>query len=182
MSDRAVTAPHAKHDEYSSCLALEALQMTKNHRNSTAETSSHCDVLSLLGLRCSERFDNPLALHQLIVHGLPNKCLISLIKKTGLSAESLAPIFGISIRTCQRLANPKNVVLLFADQSGHLWLFAEKFAQAIAVMGTSELAIKWFFSPALSLNGHEPIELMTTYVGTQLVETILGRLDGGVYT
>lgn len=146
------------------------------------DIDSHHSVCHVLGLPIIDLLDNPIDIHKIIVRGLPNKSLISLLDKTGLSAENMAPAIGVSARTYQRLVDRRKDALLSTEQSSRLWLLADFYVRAHYVLGTSALAIDWLCSPAISLNGYKPIALMTTYPGSQVVSLTLGRLDGCVYT
>lgn len=53
---------------------------------------------------------------------------------------------------------------------------------AAEVFGTITLAQNWFDQPAMALNQRRPSDLMGTIAGRELVRTILGRIDFGVYT
>lgn len=53
---------------------------------------------------------------------------------------------------------------------------------AAMVFGGSAEGACWFAVPAASLNQRRPSELMDTAEGRELVRTVLGRIDYGVYT
>lgn len=59
--------------------------------------------------------------------------------------------------------------------------FNELLALAIAVLGTHELAVKWFHTPALGLSGTRPVDLLASFQGTTQVREFLMRLQHGVY-
>jgi len=55
-------------------------------------------------------------------------------------------------------------------------------AKAIDVFGSSVAAEDFLQKPAMALDRHRPIDLLSTPVGAELVEGHLLRLDYGVYT
>jgi len=54
-------------------------------------------------------------------------------------------------------------------------------SQAVAVLGSKKAAVRWLTSPALGLDGRRPIDLLRTTKGTDLVRTLLTRMDYDVY-
>jgi putative toxin-antitoxin system antitoxin component (TIGR02293 family) len=87
----------------------------------------------------------------------------------------------MSLRTHQRHkdtpARP-----LSPEQSGRAWKFAEILAKATGVFGSQAEAEQWLDRPAIGLDQHRPIDLLTTQAGLELVEEHLARLEYGVYT
>jgi putative toxin-antitoxin system antitoxin component (TIGR02293 family) len=92
----------------------------------------------------------------------------------------LLPVFGISLRTFMRLKTD-TAKRLDAEQSARVWQFAELFAKAEDVLGGPERAVEWLREPAMALEQHRPIELLTTSVGMQLVDDVIERMRYGVY-
>ncbi|AUB82283.1 antitoxin Xre/MbcA/ParS toxin-binding domain-containing protein [Candidatus Thiodictyon syntrophicum] len=54
-------------------------------------------------------------------------------------------------------------------------------AQAIDTLGSREDAERWLASAAIGLDRYRPIDLLQTSEGTELVKTLLTRMDYGVY-
>jgi len=54
--------------------------------------------------------------------------------------------------------------------------------RAIAVFGDRAGAMEWFSEPAPGLRGRRPVEVMTTVEGIGRVQTLLGRIEHGVYS
>lgn len=75
-------------------------------------------------------------------------------------------------------ASPKR---LSVEQSGRAWRFAELLEKAIEVFGSQEEAEDFFGRPAIGLDQHRPIDLLSTPAGSELVETHIERLKYGVY-
>jgi len=125
----------------------------------------------------------PLQAHELLVGGLPAPALHHLVDNVALlgSGAALESALGLSLRTLQRSRTDPGRALS-PDQSGRAWKFAEVLSLATDVLGSQELAERWLDQPALALEGHRPIDLMSTPAGVELVETLLRRLEYGVYT
>jgi putative toxin-antitoxin system antitoxin component (TIGR02293 family) len=54
--------------------------------------------------------------------------------------------------------------------------------RATEILGSREAAENWFNSPQLGLGWNRPVDLLATPEGTEMVETLLGRIYFGVYT
>ena len=119
--------------------------------------------------------------HQLISAGLPGEALTYLEEQlTVLDAAAFEKAIGMSLRTLQRRrADPRQP--LSVEQSGRVWKFAEILVKASEVMGSQRDAEEWLNEPAIGLNGHKPLDLLTTSAGAELVETFLGQIEYGVY-
>jgi len=120
--------------------------------------------------------------HDTVARGLPGEVLTHLLQslKT-LSQEEVLAAVGVSGRTLQRrrLA-PKRP--LGPDLSGRTWRFVHILASATVVFGDQADAEQWLISPAIALDRRRPIDLLSSSVGADLVEELLGRLETGVYT
>lgn len=121
--------------------------------------------------------------HDLILRGLPGQALnhlvesLLVIKRSG----SFENAFGLSMRTYQRRkAEPAKQ--LDSDQSSRTWQFAKILAKATEIFGSQEQAEQWLDSPAMALDRRKPIDLLSTHEGVAMVETLLCRLEYGVYT
>ena len=49
------------------------------------------------------------------------------------------------------------------------------------VLSSQEAAERWLSTPALGIDGRKPIDLLQSTEGTELVKTLLTRMDYGVY-
>lgn len=117
--------------------------------------------------------------HEALFAGLPRRALLKAIPE-GIPMAELLPVFGISLRTFMRLkAEPSK--LLDSEQSARVWRFANLLTKAEEVLGTQERAVEWMLEPAMALENRRPIELLTTPVGSQLVEDVIERMRYGVY-
>jgi putative toxin-antitoxin system antitoxin component (TIGR02293 family) len=130
-----------------------------------------------------QKVTSTLEAHEVLLGGLPGVALHKLIDNlTVLDHDlSLENGIGLSRRTFQRSKEAPDK-LLTVDQSGRAWKFAEILSRAIEVLGSQELAEHWLEQPALALSGERPIDLLRTPAGIEMVETLLIRLEYGVYT
>ncbi|MDQ6433712.1 DUF2384 domain-containing protein [Mesorhizobium sp. LHD-90] len=124
-----------------------------------------------------------LDVHDLLLRGLPSRALNSLLDRLIVLPrnKSLEQAVGISLRTYQRRSEQPDRPLS-QEQSGRTWKFAEILALATDVFGSQEEAERWMERPAMALDQRRPIDLLATPAGVGLVETLLKRIDYGVYT
>ena len=126
---------------------------------------------------------NALDVHEALSRGLPREALTHLVSKV-LVLEPQAVLergIGVSLRTSQRFKLTPGKPLS-PEQSGRAWKFAEILAKATKVLGSQEEAEQWLERPAMALDQQRPIDLLATPAGAKLVETLLVRIEYGVYT
>lgn len=121
-------------------------------------------------------------IHEMIEEGLPSQDVISFVESVNLLHDKgvVSKVLGMSERTLYRRV--KKPEPLSAEQSSRTWRFAEILTKAEDVFGDPEEAQRWMNTPAMGLEGHKPIDLITTQVGYELVDDFLTRMDYGVYT
>jgi len=121
--------------------------------------------------------------HEMIVHGFPGTVLTRLAANVSLfqRADVFEKALGISQRTLQRRKADADPKVLSSEQSGRAWKFAEVLSKATDVLGTQAEAEQWLERPAIGLDQHCPIDLLSTPAGTELVEQYLERIEYGVY-
>lgn len=124
-----------------------------------------------------------LEVHAAIQSGFPGGALTELVANVPVVADPamLDRAVGVSVRTLQRRKSETNKSRLSLEQSARAWKFAEIVAKATAVLGSQGEAERWLETPAIGLDQQRPIDLLTTPVGTELVEQFLERLEYGVY-
>ena len=125
---------------------------------------------------------SPIEAHEMILQGIPSRALEKLVTHLVVidRTDALEKAFGMSERTFQRhkAGHPKT---LNTEQSSRTWNFARILTKATAVLGSQKEAEKWMIQPAMGLDNRQPIDLLTTAAGTELVQEFLERLDYGVY-
>lgn len=120
--------------------------------------------------------------HLVISKGFPASALVSVVRNArNMDASDVFRAVGVSVRTIQRRAGAHSRPLS-KEQSGRAWKFAEVLAKATTVFGGQPEAEHWLSTPALALDQHRPVDLLSSPAGVELVEQLLGRLEYGVYT
>jgi putative toxin-antitoxin system antitoxin component (TIGR02293 family) len=123
-----------------------------------------------------------LDVHGVIQKGLPSRAYSHLCGQMEvLEPADVLRATGLSVRTVQRRKSAPGKPLS-VEQSGRAWKFAEVLAKATEVFGSQKAGEEWLAQPAVALEGQKPIELLSTPVGTEMVERLLGRIEFGVYT
>ena len=89
-------------------------------------------------------------------------------------------VLGITARTMQRRAASvgKTLDMNASDRTLRLVSVTN---QAIDTLGSQDAAERWLSTPAMGLDQRKPIDLLRSTEGTELVKTLLKRMDYGVY-
>jgi putative toxin-antitoxin system antitoxin component (TIGR02293 family) len=112
--------------------------------------------------------------------GLPVSALSALALEMDVERKVLARVVGISDRTLsRRLASGAR---LSAEESDRMMRVARVFAMTKDTLGSSEKASRWLQKRNIALGGEVPLELLDTDAGRNDVETILGRIEWGIYS
>ncbi|MES2392589.1 MAG: antitoxin Xre/MbcA/ParS toxin-binding domain-containing protein [Acidobacteriota bacterium] len=112
--------------------------------------------------------------------GLPVKTLSTLAEELKVERKTLAKVVGISERTLsRRIASGSK---LSAEESDRTMRVARVYARAVDVFGDSEKAARWMKKANRVMEGESPLSLLDTDAGVTWVETILGRIDYGIYS
>lgn len=159
---------------------------TRTERDAPASEVGEIDRAAELlgGSRVLHRhLRNSLDVHEALSRGLPRKALTHLVSKVLVLGPQtvLERGIGVSVRTSQRFKLTPDKPLS-PEQSGRVWKFAEILAKATKVLGSQAEAEQWLERPAMALDQQRPIDLLATPAGANLVETLLGRIEYGVYT
>lgn len=148
-------------------------------------SARHDAVVGILGLRRSLGHGPAtlFAVHDALLEGLPAAALGRAVQHFAALRDQrvFESVLAISTRTFQRLKETPTRKL-DAEVSGRLWRFTEIVTRAADVLGSEEAAERWMATPAMALDQRRPIDLMATTTGSGLVETLLDRMDHGVYT
>jgi putative toxin-antitoxin system antitoxin component (TIGR02293 family) len=112
--------------------------------------------------------------------GLPVQTLTRLADELNIDRKRLAGVVGISERTLsRRLASHGR---LTAEESDRMVRLARVVAHAIDTFGTAKKASLWLQSPNMVLQDQLPLDMLDTDTGARAVDTILGRIDYGIYS
>jgi putative toxin-antitoxin system antitoxin component (TIGR02293 family) len=123
----------------------------------------------------------PLQTHDIVTKGLPVALAREMIDEYAVvTREALLLAVGVSERTLQRGKDESR--LLDSNATDRLIRLASVTEQAIEVLGSKEAAEQWLSQPAIGLDQRRPIDLLQSSEGTELVKTLLTRMDYGVYS
>lgn len=110
--------------------------------------------------------------------GLPKSTLAFLSKVLNISKERMSELLHVSHRTIQR---KKDDDLISVHSTEQVIEIAEVIAKGMDVFEDLDILQEWLHSPLSSLNRQQPIELLDTSFGTNILLTELGRLEHGVF-
>jgi putative toxin-antitoxin system antitoxin component (TIGR02293 family) len=117
---------------------------------------------------------------RLIREGLPVDTLTLLARELSIERKTLAKLVGISDRTLNRRIAA--AARLSPEESDRITRLARVVAKTKDTLGTSEKASHWLQNPNRALGGVRPLDLLDTDAGARSVETILGRIEYGIYS
>lgn len=95
-----------------------------------------------------------------------------------IGEKEIYVLLGINARTMQRRADRT----LDSNASDRALRLVSVTNQAIGVLGSQEAAEKWLSGPAIGLDDRKPIDLLQSSEGTDMVKTLLTRMEYGVYS
>ena len=123
--------------------------------------------------------DSPSQVVARIRHGMPIAEFDALAAWLDLTDDRLAPLLGLSRATLHRRRKSGQ---LDSAESERLVRFARLMGRTVEMLGDEETAREWLKSPAVAFSGESPLSFADTEVGAREVETLLGRLDEGVFS
>jgi putative toxin-antitoxin system antitoxin component (TIGR02293 family) len=113
--------------------------------------------------------------------GLPVKEFDALRALLGLTVADLAAKVGISLATLSR--RRRQHATLDPGHGDRILRFARLYRLAVDLYDGNEAAARtWLTRPARALEGQTPLDFADTEAGAHEVETLIGRLEHGVYT
>ncbi len=138
-------------------------------------TSYRPDNLSdFLGI---EFYDTP-ALIGAVRRGLPYGTFERLQDALGTSAQTLAGLIGLPVRT---LNKRKHEGRFSTEESDDLVRVARVVSRTFGFFSEPAAARAWLGAPEMALDGETPLSLLDTEVGAQEVLQLLGQLEHGVF-
>jgi putative toxin-antitoxin system antitoxin component (TIGR02293 family) len=112
--------------------------------------------------------------------GLPAGTLAALAKELDVDKKVLATLVGVSERTLsRRLASGARLSMKESDRTMRV---ARVLAKTKDTFGNPVKAVHWLKTPNRVMEGQTPLSLLDTDAGVNWVETILGRIDYGLYS
>jgi len=118
--------------------------------------------------------------HERILEGLDFGAVENIKAHASLTDAEIARLLGIGEATLRR-ARAAHATLDPAT-SDRLYRLSKIIATAEEVLESAEGAMTWLRRSQPALGGRVPLELLVTHAGADEVETLLGRIDYGVYT
>ena len=109
--------------------------------------------------------------------GVPRSAFDQLRTDLGVSNEDLADILGIPTRTLARRTERFK-----ADESERLLRVGSVWAKSLDVLEDLPAARRWMTQPKLALGGLTPLRCCDTELGAREVESLLGRIEHGVFS
>ena len=145
-------------------------------KSAAAQAAGAFDYLELLGVRAANLRD----LLRLIARGLPYESIERLQRNTGLEMDTLAALVQLPRRTLTRRRNDRRFA---PEESDRLVAAARLLSKALDLFdGNAAAAREWLTEPQLALGEAAPIEVARTETGARAVETLIGRLEYGVFS
>lgn len=118
--------------------------------------------------------------HERILEGLPVDAIENLKTAAAMTDTEIARLLGIGEATLRRARASGG--LLDSSTSDRLFRLSKVIALALEVLESETNAMSWLRRPQPGLSNQVPLDLLVTQAGTDEVETLLRRIDYGVYT
>ncbi|HEX5419588.1 MAG TPA: antitoxin Xre/MbcA/ParS toxin-binding domain-containing protein [Gammaproteobacteria bacterium] len=118
--------------------------------------------------------------HEQILVGLPFEAVENVKSRASLTDADMARLLGIGEATLRRARASRSK--LDSTVGDRLYRLSKAIAVAEEVLGSEAGAISWLRRAQPGLGGRVPLELLRTHAGADRVETLLRRIDYGVYT
>jgi putative toxin-antitoxin system antitoxin component (TIGR02293 family) len=135
---------------------------------------------TLLGMPGKHEVREPGHWHERILTGLDFDAVDQIKAHAALTDLELARLLGMGAATLRRARAARTK--LDATTSDRLYRLSKIVAIAEEALETPENAMQWLRRPQPALGGAVPLELLVTQAGADEVETLLRRIDFGVYT
>lgn len=148
----------------------------KNTHTAPFEPSKTPSIENLLGM--DEKNESELI--AAIARGLPFITLEELASNTDLAIEGLTRSLKLHPA---KLARRKAQGKLTPAESDHLVSLTYAFACAINLFnGNRKAAADWFVTPSPAFGEITPLQMTKTHAGCRAVESLIGRLQHGVFS
>ena len=118
--------------------------------------------------------------HERILGGLEFEAVEKVKARASLTDAEIAPLLGIAEATLRRAR--ASGATLDVSTSDRLYRLSKAIAIAEEVLEGAPNAMTWLRRPQPALGGQVPLQLLVTQAGADEVETLLRRIDYGVYT
>jgi len=119
--------------------------------------------------------------HDLVISGMSVAVVKQVMGAFQIITEAqLYDVLGISPKTMQR-RSASAAKTLDPNASDRALRLVSVTSRAIDVLGSQEAAERWLGNPAMGLSRRKPIDLLQSTEGTVMINTLLTRMDHGVY-
>jgi putative toxin-antitoxin system antitoxin component (TIGR02293 family) len=126
-------------------------------------------------LQARDAFD----LFYLSEKGITKRDLTRLAKFMDLSLKEMADLLPITYRTVQRYAPQDRFNPHVSEQ---ILQISQVAARGLEVFSEKELFVEWLRTPIQALGHEKPIDFLSSRFGCEIILTILGRIEHGVYS
>jgi putative toxin-antitoxin system antitoxin component (TIGR02293 family) len=131
------------------------------------------------GPRVLRRVEDLEAFAARVREGLPYEALAAVAARYDIPLRELTRVLALPERT---LARRKIEGRLRADESDRLFRLGRVAALAEDVLGETAKAARWLRRPNRALGGRAPLDVLDTDLGAQQAETVLHRVEHGVFS
>jgi putative toxin-antitoxin system antitoxin component (TIGR02293 family) len=142
--------------------------------------STYGKRLSTLLSKARGKVREPDEWHARILRGFEFEAVENVKARMSLTDAELAALLGIGEATLRR--SRATSATLDAATSDRLYRLSKVIAVAEEVLEGADNATTWLRRPQPALAGRVPLTLLVTQAGADEVETLLRRIDFGVYT
>ena len=127
-----------------------------------------------------KKITNPIDLAEIVESGFLYNAFEEFSSELDLPLNELADLIHISIET---LSIRKEEGKLNSEESDRVMRIARILGLTIDLFeGDKEKAIHWLMTSKIALGGKSPMDFSKTEVGAREVESIIGRLEHGVFS
>jgi putative toxin-antitoxin system antitoxin component (TIGR02293 family) len=111
--------------------------------------------------------------------GLSKENFDSLRRQTGLDVKTASAVLSLTPRTIQRFGKKEK---FRKPASEKLLRLADLYARGYSLFGTKEKFQEWISSPNMALENQTPISLLDNHYGLDMIESLIGRMEYGIYS
>lgn len=140
----------------------------------TVTSYSADDLTQLLGLEISSTPE----LIGAVRRGLPYSVFERVQGTLGVSAQTLAGLIGVPVRT---LNKRKHEGRFSSEESDNLLRVVRVVSKTFDFFDEPEAARAWLEAPERAFDGDTPLSLLDTEMGAQEIFRLLGQLEHGVF-
>lgn len=140
----------------------------------TVTSYSADDLTQLLGLNLATTPE----LIGAVRRGLPYSVFKRVQDSLGVSAQTLAALIGVPVRT---LNKRKHEGRFSSEESDNLVRVVRIVSKTFDFFDEPEAARAWLKAPEIAFDGDTPLSLLDTEMGAQEIFRLLGQLEHGVF-